>query len=88
MTQRDRRLKEAKDNYVFYKSILKTLNKDKHGKYLLLKDREVIDYYSDIESANAAATSKFEDGIFSIQKVAQKPVELGFYRYAHNFRNA
>ncbi len=87
MTQREKRIEEAKKNFAFYKTILTNLDERQHGKYLLLKDSKVIEYYDDIESANIAANSMFPDKLFSIQKVAQKPADLGFYRYA-NFRNA
>ncbi len=80
MSQRDLKLQEAKKNYEFYKSILETININKHGKYLLLKNKEIIDYFSNVSEARAAAESKFRDGIYSIQKVAEAPAELGFYR--------
>ena len=86
--KREKKLEEVKKNYAYYQSILKSLEEEMHGQYMLIKNAKDVGYYDTIEEANSAAHAKFDDGLFSIQKVAQKPVKLGLYRHAYNLRKA
>ena len=58
---------------------------DQHaGAYALLKDQKIISLHQRLSEALASAEAKFSDGIYSIQRVTDKPVELGFFSYADN----
>ena len=85
---RSTQFSEVEDNYSYYRRILPDIETVNHGKYALLRHQSVIDFYTSIVEAQASAQKLYSDGIYSIQKVAQAPVELGFYSYADSKRTA
>ena len=56
-----------------------------NNKYALLKNAEIIDYFDTMDDAIKYAKIRFEDGLYSIQKVNETPVSLG---YIGSFLNA
>ena len=56
---------------------------EKHfGQYALLKNQEIVSLHERLSEALDVAEAKFEDGLYSIQRVTDKPVELGFFSHA------
>ena len=55
-------------------------------KYALTKDGEVIGYYSTLEDAHVTANRFFSDQPFSVQKVTDIPVDLGYFSHAVSSR--
>jgi len=80
-------LDEVRENYAFYEETLPTLSSKVHGKYALLRKKEIVDFYNTIVEAQSNAHKLYQDGLYSIQQVAQTPVELGFYSYAGGKRS-
>jgi hypothetical protein len=56
------------------------------GEYAVLRHQEVVSLHKRLRDALDEAYEKFADGMFSIQQVTDKPVELGFMSYADNQR--
>lgn len=56
------------------------------GAYALLRHQEVVSLHKRLRDALDEASAKFSDGLFSIQQVTDKPIELGFFSYADNPR--
>ncbi len=52
------------------------------GQYALLKGRRILGYFDDAFDADVEGTKVALDGIYSIQKVTDQPVELGVYLHA------
>ena len=48
-----------------------------NNKYALLKNAEIIDYFDTMDDAIKYAKIRFEDGLYSIQKVNNLLVDLG-----------
>lgn len=59
---------------------------DHEGEFALLRHQKVISLHVKLSEALASAEAQFADGLFSIQQVTQKPVELGFFSYADSSR--
>jgi hypothetical protein len=55
---------------------------DHAGEYALLRHQEVVSIHKRLRDALEEASSKFKDGIYSVQQITDKPVELGFFSYA------
>ena len=49
-----------------------------NNKYALLKNAEIIDYFDTLDDAIKYAKMRFEDGLYSVQKVNEPPVNLGY----------
>jgi len=52
------------------------------GEYAVLRNQAVVCIQPRLADAMAIGDLKFPDGIYSIQEVTDKPVELGFFSYA------
>jgi Family of unknown function (DUF5678) len=52
------------------------------NKYALMKDGEVVGFYSTLEDAYVTANKFYADQPFSVQKVTDIPVDLGFFSHA------
>ena len=79
---RKSKAEEVERNYDYFSTIEQDLIKDHEGRYALLRRQKVIELYETVVDAHISATKKFSDGVFSIQKIGRKPVELGFFAYA------
>lgn len=55
------------------------------GEFALLRDQKVVSLHKRLRDA-LEASSRFSDGIFSIQQVTDKPIELGFFSHADHPR--
>ncbi len=77
--------KEIDKNYEFFLKELPNIVNLYNNKYVLLKNSEIIDYFDTMDDAIKYAKIRFEDGLYSIQKVNEMPVNLG---YIGSFLNA
>ncbi len=75
------RQQEVDANLEFFLKKEPTLKNKHSGKYALLRNKEIIEFYDTIIDAHATGTRFFEDGLFSIQKVDDKPMNLGIFSY-------
>ena len=73
---------EIEKNLEFFLKELPKLKKTHPGKYVLLREREIIGIYDTVKDANITGMKFFEDGLFSIQKIDYSPINLGFFSYA------
>ena len=81
MTERDAIQAEVDRNYAAFKAELATL-KGREGKFALMRDQKIITFYDTFADAYATGQSVFQDHRFSIQKVTNQPVDLGFLSHA------
>lgn len=58
------------------------INPEVHGKYALMKSKEIKGYYSTWGDAYQAGLLKYEDNMFSIQQITRAVVDLGYYSHA------
>lgn len=82
MSLREKRMAEVERNFRFYEENLAGLDESLHGKYALLRRERFVEFFNSILDAHTSAQERFADGLYSIQQVAQKPVDLGFYSHA------
>ena len=76
--------KQVDDNFSVFQKKLDSgvIPEDKYGFFALMRNGEIVGYYTTWEDANAAGLLAFTDQLFSIQEVTDKVVELGFFTYA------
>jgi hypothetical protein len=73
---------EVERNLFAFLPRIPALMKTHAGEYALLRKQEVVSLHARLSEALSEGEAKFADGLFSIQQVTDKPVELGFYSYA------
>jgi len=73
---------EIDKNYVAFEKLLPTMPKERDGKFALMQDGKVVDFFDTASDAYTAGQKLFTNGLFSIQEVTNIPVDLGFFSYA------
>jgi len=74
---------QVKGNYDAFMAKLPSLLKSHAGKFALMRDGEVVEFFDTARDAYFAGLRLFkEEGRFSIQEVVEAPVDLGFYSHA------
>ena len=68
--------------------MLPLLLEEYEGQYVLLRDRDVVAFYSSASEAHLTGKEQFPDDRFSIQRVERMAIDLGFYSYARYRRVA
>ena len=75
-------------NYEAFEKMLPNLLQTASGKFALLRDRELVGLFDTASAAHFAAVDRFDDRLFSVQKVEESAVSLGFFSYARYCRAA
>ena len=73
---------EVDRNYDEFIKVLPSILASHRDKHALMKAGKVLGYYSSAEDARVAGDSFIGDKIFSIQRVTDATVDLGFFTYA------
>jgi hypothetical protein len=73
---------QVEKNYQVFLSMLPNIIAEHRNKYALMKDGQVIGYYSTLEDAYMTANKFYAEEPFSVQKVTDIPIDLGFFSHA------
>ena len=79
MTEREHQVRE---NYTVFKEHLPTLLSQRAGKFALMRDREIVEFFDTAGDAMKFGKLKFTDGLFSIQEVTGRVIDLGYFSHA------
>jgi hypothetical protein len=74
--------RQVDENYDAFVRLLSTILPEHGGQLALMRDREIVAYFSKPGEAYQAGMDRFPDGIFSIQEVTDEPIDLGFWSHA------
>lgn len=77
---------EVDVNFERFQQLLPELMKTHAGKYALMRGGSVEAFFASPSVAMAAGRSQFPDGLFSVQEVTDRPVDLGFFSHAVDTR--
>jgi hypothetical protein len=69
-------------NYEAFRAMLPSILPLHQDKYALMKDGVAVGFYSTLEDAYMTANQFYKDEPFSVQKVTETPVDLGFFSHA------
>ena len=72
--------KEVDRNYDFFKTQVSKLKSEHLNKFALLHDKKIEDFFTS-DDAIKIGTEKYGEGNFSVQKVNDIPIELGYQSY-------
>jgi hypothetical protein len=73
---------EIRQNYSFFKEIVASLMDQHAGQFALIRNRTIVEYYNSAGSAVADGARRFGDLPFSVQRVIDRPIDLGFLSHA------
>lgn len=73
---------EIDANYERFKIVLPDILPQYRGKHVLLRRTEIIEYFDSARDALLFASHQYPDGLFSIQEVTDKVIDLGWFSYA------
>jgi hypothetical protein len=76
---------QVKLNYDAFKKMLPNLRNDEN-KYALLRDGELIAIYDTMPDAVTTAKTMFQDSRWSIQRITDRPINLGYRSRALHIR--
>lgn len=71
--------RQVDDNYDFFQRRLAALLPEHRDEYVLIRDRQIVDFFEDVGDAYRAGLARFPDQVFSIQEVSDEPVDLGIF---------
>ena len=78
----DARREIARKNYEAFSKKLPELLPAHRGKFALMRDGEVTEFFDTAGDAYLAGQKLYPDGAFSVQEVTDVPVDLGFFSHA------
>lgn len=84
-SQRDQ---EITQNFEFFQTRVESLLPKHFGEFALLRNRSIIGLFPSAVEAMSQGYDKYEDGIFSVQRVINRPLDLGFLSYGTSDRVA
>jgi hypothetical protein len=87
MATNEELMKEIDANLAFFETKLPELLVHHRNRYALLHERSIAGIYDTIRDAQTAGASLYEDRKYSVQKITDKPAELGVYSYALHLGN-
>jgi len=74
---------QIESNYTAFQSQLPSLLTSHQGKFALMRDGQIVEFFDTARDAYIAGQKVFEDDLlFSIQEVIETPVDLGFFSHA------
>ena len=78
----EERQREVDANYEAFVAILPSIIASHRDKYALMRHRQVVNFYVTAEDARSTGEKFYDDGVYSVQKVTNIPVDLGFFSHA------
>ena len=69
-------------NFEAFQDLLPGLVDTHSGKYALMRDSEVVEFFDSARDAVIFGEKQYPDGLFSVQQVTKKIVDLGYFSYA------
>lgn len=75
---------EVDQNYDAFQRMLNAWLPCHRGQYALMRSRQLVDFFDLPGDAYRAGTSRFNDGLFSIQEVTDEPIDLGLWSHVQH----
>ena len=86
MVDETRVREEIDKNYEAFVTMLPNIIGEHRNKYALMKNGDAVGFYSTLEDAYTTANAFFENELYSVQKVTEIPIDLGFFSHAVSVR--
>ncbi len=80
--ERETKQAEIDDNLVFFRDRLGELIADHRDEFALIRHKQIVEFFDTAKDAQAAGARLYPDRLFSVQKVTESPLDLGFFSHA------
>jgi hypothetical protein len=70
------------ENFEAFEKQLPQLLQTHAGKYALLRDKKVVEFFDSVGDAVKYGRDNFADGLYSVQLVTQEVEDLGYFSHA------
>lgn len=74
--------KEIDENYDAFVRLLPELIKTDMGRYVIMRNKKQVRIFDTFRDAILYAEDAYEDGLYSVQEITQRPVDLGWFSHA------
>lgn len=74
--------KEVDQNYAAFQEFLPDLMRENSGRWVLMHNREVIAIFDTARDAHIAGEKLYVEKPFSVQKINDSPIDLGWFSHA------
>ena len=78
----DKRTEEIRKNYEAFRKLLPSLLEAHPGKFAVMRHAEVAQIFDTAKDAVLFAQTTYKDGLYSVQEITGKGIELGFFSLA------
>jgi hypothetical protein len=82
----DARKAEFEKNYNAFTALLPSLIPMQEGRFALMRNGAVVDFFDTPADALKAGRTQFGDGLFSVQTVSRKEADFGWFSRVPNRR--
>jgi hypothetical protein len=79
---RDALQAEVDRNFQAFRALFPELIKSHAGKFALMRDAAVVEFFDSVRDALVYARRTFPDGRYSVQEIVDQIVDLGYYSHA------
>lgn len=69
-------------NYESFQKLLPDLMRTEPGKHALMRHGEAIEFFDSARDAMIYGQKSYPDGLYSIQQVTNRVIDLGYFSYA------
>ena len=76
---------EVRRNFEVFQKLLPDLLETDRGKFALMRHTKIIQTFDTVRDAVVYGQKEFDDGLFSVQEISDRVVDLGFYSYALHY---
>ena len=73
---------ELENNYKAFEKLLPTYRVQDVGKYVLMRHGQQVNIFDSAKDAIIFAEAQFTDGMYSVQQITSKTVDLGYFSHA------
>lgn len=82
----EKREAEIRQNFHFFQGVVSQYMGEHAGEFALLRHRAVVGFFARPYDAMKEGHDRFDDELFSVQRVVDRPLDLGFLSYASGER--
>jgi hypothetical protein len=74
--------REVDENYKAFSEMLPELLEKYPGKFVVLRHKKAESFFDTARDAMVHGSSAYSDGLFSVQEITKKSVDLGWFSHA------
>ena len=76
---------EVDKNYEAFQKLLPELIEKHNGRFALMRGKKMVHIFDSVHDAVVFAKEKYDDDLFSVQKISNQAADLGIFSHAVHF---